>query len=215
MNTQENEKNIREIWALFRETRENLEETGRKIKAMSEESERNRNEDREELRERFKETDRQFRETDKKIDRVAGMFDTQWGKLMESLAEGGVLKLFQERGIGVREIYRRAETRLNGENMEIDLLLVNEGDAVVIEVKTTLKADHVKDFLEKMKDFPLFFRRYAKLNIYGAVASLRTEQEAGLFARKQGLFVIKIGGDGMTEILNPPDFRAKNFGAGG
>ncbi len=51
MNTQENEKNIREIWALFRET-------DRKIKAMSEESERNRNEDREELRERFKETDR-------------------------------------------------------------------------------------------------------------------------------------------------------------
>jgi len=50
MNTQENEKNIREIWALFRET-------DRKIKAMSEESERNRNEDREqfrELREQFK-----------------------------------------------------------------------------------------------------------------------------------------------------------------
>ncbi|OQX27536.1 MAG: hypothetical protein BWK80_04880, partial [Desulfobacteraceae bacterium IS3] len=119
MNTQENEKNIQEIWALFRETRENLEETGRKIKAMSEESER-----------RSRELDEQFKATDKKIDRVAGMFDTQWGKLMESLAEGGVLKLFQERGIGVREIYRRAETRLNGENMEIDLLLVNEGDAV-------------------------------------------------------------------------------------
>ncbi|OQX21192.1 MAG: hypothetical protein BWK80_34090, partial [Desulfobacteraceae bacterium IS3] len=78
-----------------------------------------------------------------------------------------------------------------------------------------LKADHVKDFLEKMKDFPLFFRRYAKLNIYGAVAALRTEQQSERFAEKQGLFVIKIGGDGMTEILNPPDFRAKNFGAEG
>lgn len=215
MNIQENERTVQEIWALFRETRESIEETGRKIRAMSEEFERNRKEDREEfreIRERFKETDRQFKSTDKKIDKVAGMFDTQWGKLMESLVEGGVLSLFQQRGIHVREIYRRAESRLDGRNMEIDLLLVNDSDVIVIEVKTTLKADHVRDFLEKMKDFPLFFRRYAKLNIYGALAALRTEQESGRFAEKQGLFVIKIGGEGMAEILNSKDFRPATFG---
>jgi len=47
------------------------------------------------------------------------------------------------------------------------------------------------------------------------VAALRMEQQSERFAQKQGLFVIKIGGDGMTEMLNPADFKAKNFGAEG
>jgi len=197
MNIQENEKNIQEIWALFRET-------DRKIKAMSEESER-----------RSRELDERFKATDRKIDKVAGMFDTQWGKLMESLAEGGVLKLFQERGIGVYQIYQRARCRRNGRHLEIDLLLADDGVAVAVEVKTTLKADHITEFLEDMSEFPEFFPRYRNSKIYGAVAALRMEQQSERFAQKQGLFVIKIGGDGMTEMLNPTDFKAKNFGAEG
>lgn len=58
----------------------------------------------------------------------------------------------------------------------------------------------------------MFFRSYAKLNLYAAVAALRTEQESGRFAEKQGLFVIKIGGEGMAEILNSKDFRLAIFG---
>ncbi len=197
MNIQENEKNIQEIWALFRET-------DRKIKAMSEESER-----------RSRELDERFKATDRKIDKVAGMFDTQWGKLMESLAEGGVLKLFQERGIGVYQIYQRARCRRNGRHLEIDLLLADDDVAVAVEVKTTLKADHITEFLEDMSEFPEFFPRYRNSKIYGAVAALRMEQQSERFAQKQGLFVIKIGGDGMTEMLNPTDFKAKNFGAEG
>jgi hypothetical protein len=202
MNIQENEKNIQEIWALFRETRESMKETDRQIKAMSEESER-----------RSRELDERFKATDRKIDKVAGMFDTQWGKLMESLAEGGVLKLFQERGIGVYQIYQRARCRRNGRHLEIDLLLADDDVAVAVEVKTTLKADHVSEFLEDMSEFPEFFPRYRNSKIYGAVAALRMEQQSERFAQKQGLFVIKIGGDGMTEMLNPTDFKAKNFGA--
>ena len=197
MNIQENEKNIQEIWALFRET-------DRKIKAMSEESER-----------RSRELDKRFKATDKKIDKVAGLFDTQWGKLMESLAESGVLKLFQERGIGVYQIYQRARCRQKGRTLEIDLLLADDDVAVAVEVKTTLKADHITEFLEDLTEFPEFFPRYRNSKIYGAVAALRMEQQSERFAQKQGLFVIKIGGDGMTEMLNPADFKAKNFGAEG
>jgi len=196
MNTQEHERNIQEIWALFRETRES-------ISAMSQES-----------RERAREIDERFKKTDKKINKLAGLFDSQWGKLMESLAEGGLLKLFQQRGIDVYQIYQRAKSRRNGEHMEMDLLLVNDDEVVVVEVKTILKADDVRDFLEDMAGFPEFFHHYRDSRIYGAVAALRTEQKSDRFAQKQGLFVIKVGGDGMTEILNDSDFRAKDFGSG-
>ncbi len=196
MEIQEHERNIQEIWGL--------------LKAISQESrERAR-----EIDERFKETDRQFKKTDKKIGKIAGLFDSQWGKLMESLAEGGILKLFRERGIDVYQIHQRAKSRRNGRHLEIDLLLVNDTDVVVVEVKTILKADHVRDFLEDMAEFPEFFHHYKDLKIYGAVAALRMEQKSDRFAEKQKLFVIKVGGEGMTEILNDSAFRPKDFGSG-
>ena len=196
MEIQEYERNIQEIWALFRETRESISAISR------------------ETRERAREIDERFKETDKKINKVAGLFDSQWGKLMESLAEGGILKLFQERGIDVYQIYQRAKSRRNGRHLEIDLLLVNDTDVVAVEVKTILKADHVRDFLEDMAEFPEFFHHHRDSKIYGAVAALRMEQKSDRFAQKQGLFVIKVGGEGMTEILNDSGFRAKDFGSG-
>ena len=207
MEIQEYERNIQEIWALFRETRESISaisrETRESISAISQET-----------RERAREIDERFKETDKKINKVAGLFDSQWGKLMESLAEGGILKLFRERGIDVYQIHQRAKSRRNGRHLEIDLLLVNDTDVVAVEVKTILKADHVRDFLEDMAEFPEFFHHHRDSKIYGAVAALRMEQKSDRFAQKQGLFVIKVGGEGMTEILNDSGFRAKDFGSG-
>ncbi len=197
MEVQEHERNIQEIWALFRET-------DRQLKAMSQEFERRSKE----IDERFKETDKR---TGKKMDKLAGLFDSQWGKLMESLAEGGLLKLFQQRGIRVYQIFQRAKSRRNGRHMEVDLLLVNDDEIVVVEVKTTLKADHVKDFLGDMAEFPEFFHHYKDLKTYGAMAALRMEQKSDRFAQKQGLFVIKVGGEGMTEILNDSEFTARDF----
>ena len=149
---------------------------------------------------------------DKKIDKVAGLFDTQWGKLMESLVEGGVLKLFQGRGVRVTEVQRRVESNRNGHNMEVDLLLANQSDIVVIEVKTTLKAKHVRKFLKRMDEFLTFFPRYKEKNIYGGVAALRIEQESGRYAAKQGLFALQVGGDGLVKFLNDEAFEAHNFG---
>jgi len=214
MNTQEHERNIQEIWALFRETRESISAMSQESRERAREIDERFKEVSREFEKRSEETNKQFKETDKKINKVAGLFDSQWGKLMESLAEGGLLKLFQQRGIDVYQIYQRAKSRRNGEHMEMDLLLVNDDEVVVVEVKTILKADDVRDFLEDMAGFPEFFHHYRDSKIYGAVAGLRMEQKSDRFARKQGLFVIKVGGDGMTEILNDSDFRAKDFGSG-
>ncbi|CAN2042187.1 DUF3782 domain-containing protein [Candidatus Magnetomoraceae bacterium gMMP-15] len=164
----------------------------------------------------FKESDRKltekFQETDKNIKRLSNLFESQWGKLMESLTEGSVLQLFQKRGIEVSEIYPRCKKHLNGRTMEIDLLLVNDTEIVIVEVKTTLKADHVAIFLKRLKEFPEFFKSYRNKRIYGAVAGLRMEQGSEEYAKNEGLFVIKVGGEGMAKILNEESFDPKNFG---
>ena len=210
-NTLSHEENIREIWALFRETREQFRETREQFRETGERFDKViRENDR-----RYEKTAKQFRETDKKIDKITGRFDTRWGRLLEALTEDGVLEIFKHKGIKVRQVHPRVKARLKGRTMEVDLLLTNdiEIEIVVVEVKTTLKADHVKDFLKRMDDFTIFFPVYKKkYKIYGAVAGLSMEQSSAQYAAKQGLFVIKVGGEGLVRLLNDDAFLARDFG---
>jgi len=171
-----------------------------------------------EIKEDFKETDRRldrrFRETDKKIKELASLFTGQWGKLIEALVKPSALKLFRERGVNVTETYQRLESRRNGSQMEIDILLANDKEAVVIEVKTTLKVEDMRESLDDLTRFTFFFPRYKGLILYGGVAGIQIEEDADKFAYRHGLFVLSSSGEGMIRILNSPEFQPKNFGVG-
>ena len=203
--------NLKEHETITGEIRALLKDTNERINKMAAERMRSSEEWRKEFDANNAAWEKRSKAIDKKIDKVAGLFDTQWGKLMESLVEGGVLKLFQDRGVRVTEVQRRVESNRNGRSMEVDLLLANQSDIVVIEVKTTLKSKHVRNFLKRMDDFITFFPRYKEKNIYGGVAALRIEQESGRYAAKQGLFALQVGGDGLVKFLNNETFNPHNF----
>ncbi len=186
MTMEEVEKSVKEIWALFKETDARLDR-------------------------RFNETDIKFKETDKKIKELANLFTGQWGKLVESLAESGILQILQTREIKVSNLSRRLESHKNGRDMELDFLLSNEDEVVVGEVKTTMGVGDVKNFLQKLKEFLLFYPYYKGFRIYGAMIGVRIEQKADKFAYHQGLFVFKVGGEGMLKILNDVNFKPKDF----
>ena len=173
-------------------------ETDRRLDKMFEETDRR--------------LDRKFEETDEKIKELAGLFTGQWGKLIEALVKPSALKLFQERGVKVTETSQRIESNRNGSQMEIDILLANDVEAVVIEVKTTLRVEDVRDFQEKLGQFTLFFPRYKGLKIYGGVAGIQIEEGADKFAYRRGLFVLAGSGEGMIKILNDLNFKPQNFG---
>ena len=80
--------------------------------------------------------------------KLAGLFTSQWGALMESLVEGDLVPLLQARGITVRYTHTRMRGRRNGEHYEFDILAENGEEVVVVEVKTTLRAEDVAQFLE-------------------------------------------------------------------
>ena len=167
-----------------------------------------------ETNKRFKETEKRFKETDEEIKQLARLFTGQWGKLIEALVKPSALKLFQERGIKVTETYQRLESYRNGSQMEVDILLANDIEAVVIEVKTTLKVEDVREFLEKVRQFTFFFPRYKESKIYGGVVGIQIEESADKFAYRRGLFVLAGSGEGMIKILNDTNFRPQNFGDG-
>ena len=194
------ERMVEEIWELFKETDKKFKETDRKIDRISKD-----------LEKRFKETDKKFKETDKNLTRLERLFTGQWGRLMESLFEAGITKLFQERGIEVWNVAQRVRSERDGRGMEIDLLLSGERDVVVVEVKTTLKVEDVREFLEDIKSFTVFFPQYKGSHLYGAVACLRVEEESDRFSYRQGLFVLKVGKEGLCTIANDPSFKPKDF----
>ncbi len=210
-----NEESIAEIWQLFRETDARFKETNEQFREQFKE-----------IEERFKETDKQFKETDKrfaktersiekmsqKIDQLAGMFSQQWGRLIEALIRPDSVRLFQERGIQVHFVSPRVKRERGSETMELDLMLLNDNELVVIEVKSTLKVDDVTDFLEDLAQFKRFFPEYREYRLFGGVAALEMSGESDKLAYRKGLFVLAISGQNLVEIRNNQQFRPKNFG---
>ncbi len=97
----------------------------------------------------FKETDarldRRFQETDDKLRRLEGMVGIQWGRMLEALVRPAALKLFQDRSIDVHYTYQRLKSSANGRNMEVDVVLENDDEVVVIEVKSLVRIQDVDD----------------------------------------------------------------------
>ena len=102
------------------------------------------------LQEIYEQTERQMRDTDNKMKELQGLFTTQWGKLVEALCRPAALKLFQDKGIKIDQIYKEVHHDKYLENeMEVDAILCNTVEAVAVEVKTTCKINDVDYFMGK------------------------------------------------------------------
>jgi hypothetical protein len=161
---------------------------------------------------KFKETDKllteKFQDTDKKLNKLEQLFTSQWGKLVESLVEGDVLKILNERGIEVTDTLRRRTGRRDGIDYELDIIAINGTDIVIIEVKTTLRPGDVRDFFKKLNQAKNWMPEYSDKKIYGAVAFISEDAGTAAMAEKKGLFVIRATGDSAS-ILNQETFQPK------
>ena len=157
----------------------------------------------------MKETDRRMQETDRKLKEVTkaiGRLGNRLGEFVEEMVRPAVVRLFQQRGIAVHQVFRGAYAERDGDAMEIDLLVVNRVDVVLVEVKSELKADDVKEHIARLERFKKLFPQYAGFRVMGAVAGMVVAEETVRFAYRQGLFVLAQSGDTVT-IRNDADFQ--------
>ncbi|TVR58886.1 MAG: DUF3782 domain-containing protein [Candidatus Competibacteraceae bacterium] len=163
------------------------------------------------LREQTQETDRKFQDTDRKIKAVTtaiGDLGNRLGEFVEGLVRPAVVRLFRERGIAVHEVYPDVEVDRAGEELEIDLLVVNDAEAVLVEVKSKLTQADVDDHLERLGKFKRLMPRYANVRAFGAVAAMVVPHEVGRYAYRKGLYVLAQAGDSVV-ILNDARFQPK------
>lgn len=204
------------IWQLFKETDEKFKETNEKFKEtdlMFKETDEKFKETSEKFKETdlmFKETDKKFKNTDKKINKLEFLFTSQWGKLVESLVEGDIIKILNEQGIEVTDTIKRRTGVREGVRYEFDIIVINGTEIVIVEVKTTLKRDDIIEFLEKLTCAKRWMPEYADKKIYGAVAFISEDSGVSVLAERKGLFVIRATGDSAS-IINHEGFSPKEW----
>jgi hypothetical protein len=160
---------------------------------------------------KFQDTDRKFQDTDRKFQETARLVSDlggQWGLFIENQVAPACERVFSERGIPVQMVSQRVKKRRGGDTLEIDVLVVNAGHVVVVEVKASLSVEAVREFLDDLRQFRGFFPEYADWQVHGAVAGLRIEDGADRYAYRQGLFVLAQTGD-TVKILNDAKFQPK------
>jgi len=167
-----------------------------------------------EVREQMKETDRKIRETDeqiKKTSREVGALGSRIGEIIEYMVGGDIVEQFQALGIEMTSLcrYKQFGKRGTDKSGEIDVLLENGDIVVLIEVKTKLTHDDVREQIELMEKYRLYGNE--KRRILGAVAGAVVADNVIKFAYGQGLYVIVQSGEAV-EIIPPPEgFVAKEW----
>jgi hypothetical protein len=209
---------IADIYDLFRTSREEMRISREEYDRRSAEADHRAAE----ADHRAAEADRRFTESKAQSDRsleqlkrsvaeatrAVNALTTRWGRFVEELVEPAVVRLFQERGIDVKEKHPRVSVTRQDIAMEIDILAVDTTDVVLVECKSRLSKDDVDEFIEKLQNFKIAFPAYKNYQAYGAVAGIEINQGIDRYAYQQGLFVICPSGETVA-IVNDQKFQAK------
>ncbi|MBF0132466.1 MAG: DUF3782 domain-containing protein [Magnetococcales bacterium] len=197
-----------DVWRMFQETAAQMRDTDRRFK----ETDRKMQETDRKIQEGFARTDAQMRETDrivKEVSKKIGDLGSRWGEFVEGLVAPACETIFAERGIPIHKVSRRVKAKLSGgRHMEIDVLVVNTDAVALVEVKSVLTVEAVREHLVRLSEFKDFFQEYANKKVLGAVAGIVIDKDADRFAMNKGLFVLVQSGD-TIRITNEPEFQPR------
>lgn len=194
-----------DILRLFQETDRKFQETDRKFQ----ETDRKFQETERKFWETSQETDRKFQETSREIKVVnesIGRLGNRLGDFVEEMVRPAAVRLFREQGIDVHEVHRGVEASRDGDDIEIDLLVVNTTDLVAVECKSLLSIDDVNQHLTNLNKLKRMLPTYAEKRVMGGVAAMVLPDNVGRYAYRHGLFVIAQSGDHLL-IRNDAKFK--------
>ena len=174
-----------------------------------------------ELRESQKETARQMEETDRKMKETArqmeeynkrfGEFTNRFGEVVEYMIAPNLREKFWEMGLEFNQANPNAVfSEKKNILFEVDVLLQNGDKAMLVEVKTKLTTEDVKEHIERLEKM----RAYADLHgdkraFLGAVAGVVMTDNVKKYALDQGFYVIEPSGE--TFNITPPNGKPKEW----
>jgi hypothetical protein len=201
MTGKELEKSIKDIWTLFRETDRRLDQRFKETDQRFRETDQR-------LDQRFNETDKQLKELSKQI----GGLGNKFGGFTEGMAYPSMKRILQER-FKMEYVSPRVEVHKNGETIELDVLAYSNEEskaAFIVEVKSRLKEEHLKEILRDLERFPRFFPEHKDKALYGIIAAVDVSEQMKKKVLRSGLYLAIIRDD-MFQLDVPADFKPKRF----
>lgn len=169
---------------------------------------------RQELRRQREERERYEAERDhqweRELARLYGDGDNRWGALIKALVESNLKKLLRKAGMDVEHVLSRRRSRISGVWREYDLVAVGLSEAVVVEVKTTLRSADVMKFLDRIGNFREWRPDDARPRVFGAFAYLTAEGDAAAEAEAAGFYLVQAV-SGSARIVNTEGFEPRLF----
>jgi len=158
-------------------------------------------------------TDGQLEKTIKKLDEIGrqlGDLGLVQGEVAEDLFYRNVRGLFKkERDMIFVDVKRNLKKKGGG---EYDIVAVNGGAVLVIEVKNKLQKRMVDRFVKrKLPKFKEIFSEYRDRRIYGGMGALVVKDDVSRYAEKAGLYVLTQSIEGGAALVNRKNFQAKEF----
>jgi hypothetical protein len=162
--------------------------------------------------EQMRRTDEQMRRTDAKLDRVGKQLADQGlvqGEVAEELFYRNLRSIFRKRKVHFEKVRRNVKKKGEG---EFDIVAVNGGRVLVVEVKNKLEKRMVDEFVEeRLPRFKELFPEYGRLRVEGGIGALVVKDDVGRYAEKAGLYVLTQTDEGGATLLNREDFQPKAF----
>jgi hypothetical protein len=203
-----------EIWAILKglaQSQQEFKEEQKALQAAQVETDRILKELSAEIKENSREIKEVQKETAREIKAVntsIGRLSNRLGEFVEEAVRPSAVRLFRERGIDIHEVQQSITAKRDGEQLEIDLLVVNNENVVVIECKSNLSVEDVNDHLERLEKVKRLLPRYNNCKVLGAVAGMVIPDNVATYAIKKGLYVIGQNGDHL-ELRNEQSFTPK------
>ncbi|MEO0206999.1 MAG: NERD domain-containing protein [candidate division WOR-3 bacterium] len=189
------------------ETDKMLKETDKKIKELAE-RQAETDEQIKKLSIQISKVSEEVRNTTKAVANLKGI----WQDYTEDTIREGLKYALSKLGFKGFKVMSNVKVEKGDDNMEVDGIVLGDDYVIVLEVKTTLRVDDVDEFVEELeKRFLRFFPEYKGYKLYGAVAGMKFQQFADRYANKRGLIVLKHKDGKDVKVLNPKNFKPKDF----
>jgi hypothetical protein len=188
------------VWALMDRVGDRLDKVGERLDSVGEKQE--------ELAKSQEETDRQMKEYNKRF----GDFTRRFGEVVEYMIAPNLREKFREYGFKFNETMSNRVFSDDDDNalFEVDIFLQNGETAMLVEVKTKLTTEDVKEHIERLENMRAYADLHGDKRVFlGAVAGVVMTSNVKKYALGQGLYVIEPSGE--TFYITPPGGKPKEW----
>lgn len=175
-------------------------------------------------------TDRQIEKTDRQIEktqeelqslarqatrtqREVGGLANEFGGFTEGLAWPSLVKIFEDLDLDVSA--PRIRARHNGESIELDAFAYSNGGvnlALVAEVKSRFREEHLARMKEKLEDFPKFFPMHKDKELRGLIAAVDIPEDLARRVLRAGIYLARVHDDTFV-LVQDESFKPRSFNA--